>query len=345
MSHTQLLNPPTDPTVNNGTRYWYPMDDAVAAYKVDYQLNTTTGNRPTRAPLPTGATVKPVYPFSGNGSKSGESYRTTLAREITSDFQFARASVNYLWTAFFGRGIVDPPDQFDPARLDPANPPPDPWTLQPSNPQLLTDLAQSFIDSGYDIKALMRLIATSDTYQLSSRYDPATWNPDWESLFARKLVRRLWGEEVTDAVTLSSNVPITFRSGDAAGTQVNWAMQIAEPQQEGQFQFAFLIGNRDDTPRNNSGAIQQALALMNDPTVMTRVAPTGAAAAQALVTKALALSNDAAIDLLYLTILSRYPTAAEKASGLAFLSTGTRTQKMPELMWTLYNKVDFIFNY
>jgi hypothetical protein len=78
---------------------------------------------------------------------------------------------------------------------------------------------------------------------------------------------------------------------------------------------------------------------------MTRVAPTGAAAAQALVTKALALSNDAAIDLLYLTILSRYPTAAEKASGLAFLSTGTRTQKMPELMWTLYNKVDFIFNY
>jgi hypothetical protein len=61
----------------------------------------------------------------------GENYRVGLGRLITSDFQFARASVNYLWEQFFGIGLVSPSDQFDPARLDPDNPPPDPWTLQP----------------------------------------------------------------------------------------------------------------------------------------------------------------------------------------------------------------------
>ena len=133
-----------------------------------------------------------------------------MARLVTSDFQFARAAVNYVWAAFFGMGIVDPPDQFDPARLDPNNPPPAPWTLQPSNPDLLNALAEDFIANKYDMKHLMRLIANSNTYQLESQYDPTTWNPNWQPLFARKLVRRLWGEEVADSISLSSNVPNTF---------------------------------------------------------------------------------------------------------------------------------------
>ena len=112
-------------------------------------------------------------------------------------------------------GIVDPPDQFDPARLDPNNPPPAPWTLQPSNPDLLNALAEDFIANNYDIKHLMRLIANSNTYQLESQYDPNTWNPNWQPLFARKLVRRLWGEEVADSISLSSNIPNTFTTETA----------------------------------------------------------------------------------------------------------------------------------
>ena len=119
--------------------------------------------------------------------------------------------MNYLWAYFFGRGIVDPPDTFDPARLDPDNPPPAPWTLQPSNARLLNALAQHFIDSNFNLKALMREIVNSDTYQLSSRY-PGQWNAAWEPYFARKFVRRLWGEEIIDGVVQSSgSLPCTTR--------------------------------------------------------------------------------------------------------------------------------------
>ena len=96
----------------------------------DYALNTTTGNRPARV-APTGCKsgqpcfyVPPQYIFNGDAPKPGENYRAALARNVTGDFQFARATVNYMWAQFFGRGIVDPPNTFDPARLDPDNPPP-----------------------------------------------------------------------------------------------------------------------------------------------------------------------------------------------------------------------------
>jgi hypothetical protein len=343
MAHTSIAT--GDASATNGARYTYPND---AGFPTDYQLNTATGNRPPRTPLPSGSTVKPLYPFSGNGAKAGETYRESMAREVTSDFQFARAAVNYLWAAFFGRGIVDPPNQFDPARLDPANPPPDPWTLQPSHPELLNALAKDFIDSGYNVQHVMRLIANSDTYQLSSYYDPAKWNPDWEPLFARKLVRRLWGEEVADSLAISSNIANSFRNNDLAGTQVSFAMQLAETALEANNAFlaAFLPGNRDDTPRSDAGNIQQALAMMNDSIVMSKLT-TGDAKSTNLLARAMNSSNgdSGLIDMLYLNILSRHATAAEKQSGLAFLSTGIHANKAQELMWTLYNKVDFIFNY
>ncbi len=339
LSHTRVVRGLADPANAQSPQSWW-VDDK--QFNVDYQLNTTTGNRPPRQPIGTQRTVAPAYPFTGAGPQSNEGYRQALARQVTSDFQFARAAVNYVWAAFFGMGIVDPPDQFDPARLDPTDPPPAPWTLQPSNPDLLNALAEDFIANQYDVKHLMRLIATSDAYQLSSRYDPSAWNPDWQPLFARKLVRRLWGEEVVDSISLSSNVPNTFNSG---GT-FNWAMQYPEPRAEpNPFLQAFLPGNRDDQPRRQDGSIQQALVLMNDNMLMSKLNNTGSGASQSLLGKGLAGDNPSLINLFYLNILSRYPTDAEKQAATALLGSGTRTQKAQELMWTLYNKVDFMFNY
>jgi hypothetical protein len=213
-------------------------------------------------------------------------------------------------------------------------------------------LAEDFAANNYDLKRLMRLIATSSAYQLESQYDPAKWNPNWQPLFARHLVRRLWGEEAMDSLTLSSNVPINITVNiGGTNTVINWAMQYPEPAAEGAtFLKAFLPGNRDDQPRRPDGAIQQALVQMNDAVVISKLVTTpNNQSTPSLLSKALAQTdNKGLVGTLYLSILSRNPTDAEMNAGLALIgsATGTtRTQKVQELMWTLYNKVDFLFNY
>jgi hypothetical protein len=330
---------------------------------VDYQLNTATGNRPARCTVdskgncvtPT-QVVKPAYIFDGSGPSTGQDYRTVLGQKITSDFQFARATVNYIWEYFFGLGIVSPSNQFDPMRLDPDNPPSDcpsasPCTLQPSNARLLNALAQDFISSGYNLKSLMREIVDSRAYQLSSRYN-GTWDPNSQTLFARHLVRRLWSEELADAISQTSGVTPAYTNPNWNPTTVNWAMKLPEPLNTGGngttaassiFLDAFLRGNRDDQARRGDGSISQALDLMNDNFVMSKVNST---ATTTLIVKALALPNDQLVNTLFLNILSRYPTATEMSAALQNLQTqATRTQEARYLYWSLYNKVDFVFNY
>jgi Protein of unknown function (DUF1553) len=264
-----------------------------------------------------------------------------LAREVTSDFQFARAAVNYLWKEFFGIGLVDPPDFFDPMRLDENNPPPAPWTLQPSHPALLRELAQDFVGNGYNLKDLMRKIVNSQAYQLSSRYN-GTWNVTWERLFARKLVRRMWGEELHDSIVQSSGIIPNYNLGANYGTK-NWAMQFPETRiVPTQFVKDFMNGNRDEEDRLQEVSIQQALNLMNNGVVTSRVTAGNAAG---LLARSLTMTNDQLVDHLFLTVLSRYPTAVEKSTAVTSLQTGTRNQKAEQLLWSLYNKVDFIFNY
>ncbi len=354
LSRTDVPRTNVSPS-NNNIYYWGLVDNI--KYKVDYPLNTTTGNRPARQPVGSMRNVPPAYLWGGQSPSNGTNYRVALGQYVTSDFQFARATVNFMWKQFFGIGIVDPPDQMDVARLDPDNPPQTPWPtdptqnwpLQASNPRLLNALAQDFIASKFDLKALMREIVNSRTYQLSARYN-GTWNPAWENLFARKMVRRLWAEEVHDAITQSSGMMPTYNMGAVYGT-VNWAMQLPETFNTpdggaiNTFLNAFLRGNRDDQTRSSDGSISQALDLMNDNFVMSRV-QIARAPQTSLLAKAAALPNDQAVDMLFMNILSRNPTDAEMTSAMTNLSVNsTRGQELENLMWSLYNKVDFIFNY
>ena len=191
-------------------RYWEVFDLPRTAYILD----TTTGNRPERQPAANGGLpfVPPSYPFTaptGSEPTGDESFRQALGRVATADPQFARTIVNALWKEFFSRGLVEPADRFDPARLDGDNPPPAPWEVQPSHPKLLEFLTQGFIDNGFGLKWLMKEITSSATYQLSSRYE-GTWNPAYEPYFARFQVRRLRAEEIHDALLTSSGVPVPY---------------------------------------------------------------------------------------------------------------------------------------
>ncbi len=323
------------------------------AIRNDYTLNTTTGNRPARNPMGTQTTVPPTYLFTGVKPAAGEDYRTVFAREVVADPLFPKAAVNYVWEQFFGLALVTPTDGFDPDRLDPDNPPVEEgWALQPTNAALLRDLAADFVAAKYDVKKLMRQMVLSDAYQMSSRY-PGTWDPNWEPLYARHFVRRLWGEEVHDALVQTSGLTPSYdlsRTYPGLSRTEAWAMRIPEPLTTpdrggavSRFLDAFLRGNRDDEERRPDGSISQALAMMNDPLVLTRIRGTGNA--NLLLQKNLSKTDEELVNTLFLTVLSRVPTEAERTAALAQLKAGARTTQAEDLLWSLYNKVDFLFSY
>ena len=122
--------------------------------------------------------------------------RQALAKWVTSRPQFAKAAVNRVWGYFFGKGIVDPVDDF---RI--ANP--------PTHPDLLEALARDFSEHGFDLKRLMRRILRSRTYQLSSRVNET--NQDDEMNYSRALPRPLEAEVLLDAISNVTEVPEGFR--------------------------------------------------------------------------------------------------------------------------------------
>jgi hypothetical protein len=328
---------------NNNLYYWTVTDTGNAMYP----LNRASGNRPDRNPVGTTTQISPAYIFDGKAPAANKPFRQSLADQVVADSLFPKAFVNYLWQHFFGRGIVEPVNQLDPARLDENNVPTDcpegtPCGLQAPHVPLLNALGAEFAKNNFDIKWLMKQIVMSDAYQLSSRYS-GDWNPNWEPLFARHMVRRLWGEEVYDAIAQTSNIAGGFTVNNI---RYNWAMQVPETRiANNGFVMSFLPGNRDDEPRRPESAIQQAMSLMNDTFVTTRARVSGTGAAASLAAQVMTLQDDPAVESLYMTVLSRRPTDDEKKAALAHLKGGTRQQRLENLVWSLYNKVDFIFNY
>lgn len=353
-SRTSFRPTRSNPTVDPNMRYYAILDNG----RVDYTLNTATGNRPPRTPVDgLGTTVRPVYMFGDERAGTGENYRDAFARALTNDFQFARATVNYVWAQFMGRGLVEPLDQFDPARQDPANPPGLNWSLQASHPELLNALADQFRQNNYNLKWLMRTIVNSEAYQLSSQYE-GTWNPTWEPYFARHLVRRLWAEEIADAIVVSSGVRSVYNVPEPTAPlytdrttvrQVQFAMQLPETGNlGGTFLYNFSRGNRLDEERKGDGSIPQALGLMNDTFVMTRIRSSNNANGQSLLNRWINATDLNFVTVAFQSILSREPSAKELEMALNTLrgTTGTtRIQRGENLLWTLYNKVDFIYNY
>jgi len=312
-----------------------------------YNLNTNSGNKTARVPIGTQTTVNPAFLMTGEQPGPTEPWRDAYGRILTAHPQFARATVNYLWKELFTLGIVEPANNMDPSRLDPNNLPAG-QVIQPNHPNLLTLLANDFTTSHYDIKSLLRKMVLSNAYQLSTKYDAASWNESWTPYYARHIPHRMMAEEVLDAVAKATNVPVTYTISGNGGTTTS-AMKLPDTLEVrnnvyGRFLDEFGRGNRDDQARSNDTSIAQALSLMNDGTVVVnRVRRT---TANSTVAKALAASTDPNVitDQLYLATLSRYPTAAEKTQAVNYLKSGTLANKTEDLQWVLLNSLEFLFN-
>jgi hypothetical protein len=247
----------------------------------------------------------------------------------------------------FTLGIVEPANNIDPSRLDPNNLPAG-QTIQPNHPNLLTLLANDFTTSHYDLRAILRTMAMSNAYQLSTKYSATTWNESWTPDYARHIPHRLMAEAMIDAIAKATSVPVTYNVSGGLPA-VTSAMKLPDTLEArgnvyGRFLDEFGRGNRDDQARSNDSSIAQALSLMNDGTVV--VNRTHKITANSTVAKTLASTTDPNVitDQLYLYTLSRYPTAAEKTQAVAYLKSGTLSNKTEDLQWVLLNSVEFLFN-
>jgi hypothetical protein len=253
--------------------------------------------------------------------------------------------VNLFWGELMGVGIVDGPFDFDLARQDPKNPPPAPWTIQPSHPELLDALAEDFRKSGYDLRHLIRTIVSSRTYALSGTA-PKGWKSTYETSFARRQVRRLSAEQLWDAIGQATGVQpelkITY-----SDKKVKYVMQTFSPQDLDKSnrklhaaiqQFGQCDRYAADADRRPS--MIQAAVLMNDGVLRDRgKAAKGSRLATLLESKA---SDDKLVDELYLATLSRLPDASERAGSLELLN-GNRQDGAEDLLWILVNRLDFLF--
>jgi hypothetical protein len=342
--------PEPAPAPGQVASYLYASYDVEDAATGTYDLNTTYGNRPNRAKLGNIVNLTPTY-RTGATANDGN-WRAAFAANVVADPLFSRNLVNRIWKQMFNLGLVDPVDTMDPARLDASNPPPDPWTLQPTHPALLDKLADEFVRQGYQLRPLLRLLAQSSAYQLSSHYDD-TWSPNYIPLFARHYPRRIEGEEVHDAITQATAVPGAYSIQYLGDQKINWAMQLPDPTEprgnEGNanvFMNTFFRGNRDNLQRNQSGSIQQQLYLMNDQFVTNRVK----VAVSPKLNSMTQIAGDSDLaDEVFLTFLSRYPTDYERSKALSFLAQATtpalRSAAIEDLAWVCINKVDFLLSY
>jgi hypothetical protein len=286
--------------------------------------------------------VTPAFILTGEKPAPGEVRRAAYARMLTAHPQFARATVNYLWKELFGLGIVEPADNHDLLRQDPATLAKG-AVLQPTHPVLLTKLANAFMANGYDLRATLKLMVMSNAYQLSSHYTPGMWNETWTPYFARHYPRRLMAEALLDAVMRATGTGGTVNAGTFG--VVPKAMMLPDTSEGGSYRTflnTFGRGNRDDAPRSDDGNPVQALTMLNDAIVVGSVHN---ATARSTVQTTLAATKDPGTiaDKLYLATLSRYPTAPERAMAIAQLGAGDLTKKTEDLQFALLNKLEFLF--
>ncbi len=303
------------------------------------------GPRPPRA----NANAQPLYWLTGDTPQS-DSWRAEWARAMTSDPQFALAGVNYLWAYFFGSGIVDPADGWDLARVDPANPPPGDWPLQISHPELLKELAARFKSSSYSLKTVIRLIVSSNAYQLSSRY-PGKWQPAYARYFARHEARRMTAEQLFDSLTTATGTEPVLEVDGMPGL-FRYANQLPHPHStldNGVDSLLTSLGQGDwlNQLPSNQPSLYGILDFLNSWNVAARTqAWSNASSPQTrlAVWVGSGLSDTDVINNLFWATLSRTPSDTEMAAILSRKQTN-RLLWLTGVQWALLQKSDFVFNY
>jgi hypothetical protein len=252
---------------------------------------------------------------------------------------FAHTLVNRYWKHFFNRGLVEPEDD-----MRETNP--------PVNSELLSALAAKFVESGYDMKKLIRTIVTSTTYQLSAV--PNAHNAKDRQNFSRYYPKRLNAEVLYDAVNTLLDVETTF-AGQAPGTR---AVALPDNSYNQTTYFLSVFGRPDSSSaceceRSQEASLAQSLHLLNASDIQTQLSR-GNGRADTL-TRDTRPDDDKITDLYHIA-LSREPNADEVKFARAHLDKKTagkasdeaskgKKEAYEDILWALLNTKEFLFNH
>ena len=235
---------------------------------------------------------------------------------------FMRSVVNRIWADLMGAGIIDPVDDFQV-----SNP--------PSNEALLDDLARRLVESDADIRRLVRDICTSNAYQRATSSDDAA-----ATHFGAARVRRIRAEMMIDIISQVTRTPEKYQ-GLPLGAR---AVEIPDGTTSNYFLDTFGRAPRDTVCAcevSVEPSLSQSLHLMNGATVSAKIA-SGHWWGGGLLEK----DDGTIVRELYLRTLSREPTDVELDGVRSILAdVPDRTQGFEDLLWSLLNSREFIFNH
>jgi Protein of unknown function (DUF1553)/Protein of unknown function (DUF1549)/Planctomycete cytochrome C/Concanavalin A-like lectin/glucanases superfamily len=246
----------------------------------------------------------------------------------------ARVMVNRIWQHHFGEGLVRTPNDFG-KRGE-----------RPTHPELLDDLAGRFVDSGWSIKAMHRLIMLTSTYQQSAKAATglALADPD-NRLLGRMSRRRLDAEAIRDSLLVVAGRLDTTPGGPAfLDPDVPRRTLYLSSARTGASTSGFgrLFDRADPGSivdrRGESIVAPQALFFMNDPFVGDQ-----ARALAARVSREGAKDDRTCIHRLYNLLLSRVPTEAEIDIGLRLLAPDGEADPWERYCLILLGSNEFIY--
>jgi Protein of unknown function (DUF1553)/Protein of unknown function (DUF1549) len=249
---------------------------------------------------------------------------------------FAKTVANRYWAHFFTRGIVDPLDDM---RI----------TNPPSNPELLDALTKSVIDNGYSLKALVKLICKSRTYQLSAV--PNDFNKHDKQNYARYYPKRMSAEVLLDAVNQFTDNTQGF--GNLPRDKNAPRRAISLPDESFTSYFLEVFGKPQrisscECERVNDANLAQALHLLNSDEVQGKIANGGRIGA--FIKPDDKRPDAEKVEELFLWAFGRKPTAEDSKAALEHIASvvkksgeAAKRTAYENIVWALMNTKEFVF--
>jgi hypothetical protein len=240
-----------------------------------------------------------------------------LAKAVTApeNKSFRENIANRLWWLAMGRGLVDPLDQFHADN-------------KPSHPELLDKLSNELLTRKFDMKSILREILLSDAYSRGSRWTATDAKRPAPQTYAAAIAKPLSAEQLYQSL-LTATGPHDAKLATPE-LRKRFITAFANPPKEPEIEFA--------------PSVKGALFLSNDAKVLELLE----AKPGNLVDRLGKLSDsDAVADELYLAVLSRTPTTAEKAEvrQLLGLKNIEKTKLLGHLAWALASSTEFCLNH